>query len=34
MHGGQIPFIQNGQGWATFDIRDLDAHIDRNKRIG
>lgn len=34
MHRGEIPFIQNGQGSATLDIRDLDAYIDGNKRVG
>jgi excisionase family DNA binding protein len=33
-HGGKLPFLQNGDGWATFDLRDLDAYVDRNKRFG
>jgi excisionase family DNA binding protein len=32
-HGGKLPYLQNGDGWATFDLRDLDAYVDRNKRF-
>lgn len=33
-HAGKLPYLQNGDGWATFDLRDLDAYVDRNKRFG
>jgi len=31
---GKLPYLQNGDGWLTFDLRDLDAYVDRNKRVG
>jgi excisionase family DNA binding protein len=33
-HTGKMPYLQHGDGWATFDLRDLDAYVDRNKRFG
>lgn len=34
LRSGQIPYVQRGEGNILLDLRDLDADIEKNKRLG
>jgi excisionase family DNA binding protein len=34
LRSGEIPYVQRGEGNILLDVRDLDADIEKNKRIG
>lgn len=34
LRSGEIPYVQRGEGNILLDLRDLDADIEKNKRLG
>lgn len=34
LRSGAIPYVQRGEGNILLDLRDLDADIEKNKRVG